>query len=75
MIVLILTKEQGEKIRRSTFTQMQKLQLEIQRHCNHFPNELEDTEYTSMLADKLNQEMEIYHAINDALKTPKALPS
>jgi hypothetical protein len=75
MIVLILTKEQGEKIRRSTFTQMQKLQLEIQRHCTQFPNELEDTEYTGMLADKLNHEMEIYHAINDALKTPKTLPS
>ena len=72
-MLLALSKENIEYLRRTNFVEFQKIRLELERHKAPNPGEMEDKDYTTMLANRLNNNWEILEACNNALSA-KQLP-
>ena len=67
-MIITITQENAEILRRRSFATIQKLHLEITRHRQQFPNDLQDTTYLDYLQSQTNKELEIFNVLQNALR-------
>ena len=68
MVLLQLSKETVDDLRRNTFIEMQKIGLELQRHRAQCPADMEDKDYTALLNSRYTAKYEIFEACCNGLR-------
>lgn len=74
MLMLMLPADCIEAIRRSAFTDSVKITLELTRHRNEYPAQMEDKDYTAYLNNRLDILRTTFEACNTALNFKQQIP-